>query len=141
MASNSHQRSPLLFLQYSLSLIKTDLRYCDFESRLWQGALDTTLCDKVCHWLVTGRWFFSGTLGSSTNKTEHHDIAEISLKVTLNTITSSSSCRARFQMHWDSKVLLNYPLNRGYSLERPLFHLQKGWPYMIAIYCTRKQWI
>jgi len=23
------------------------------------GVLDTTLCDKVCQWLATGRWFFS----------------------------------------------------------------------------------
>ena len=23
----------------------------------WRGVLDTTLCDKVCQWLVAGRWF------------------------------------------------------------------------------------
>ena len=27
---------------------------CEFESHSWQGVLDTTLCDKVCQWLVTG---------------------------------------------------------------------------------------
>jgi hypothetical protein len=33
------------------------------------------------------RWWFSpGTLGSSTNKTNYRDIAEILLKVVLNTI-------------------------------------------------------
>ena len=31
---------------------------CDFESRSWRGVLDTTLCDKVCQWLVTC-WCFS----------------------------------------------------------------------------------
>jgi hypothetical protein len=36
-----------------------------------KGVLDTTLCDKV----------------SSTNKTDHHDITEILLKVALNTMT------------------------------------------------------
>jgi len=36
---------------------------------------------------VTGLWFFPGTLVSSTNKTNCHDIAEILLKVALNTIT------------------------------------------------------
>ena len=36
---------------------------------------------------VTGRWFSMGTLVSSTNKTDRHDIAEIVLKVELNTIT------------------------------------------------------
>ena len=33
------------------------------------------------------RWFSSRTPVSSTNKTDCHDIAEILLKVTLNTIT------------------------------------------------------
>ena len=35
---------------------------------------------------VTGRWFSSGTLVSSTYKTDCHDVAEILLKVALNTI-------------------------------------------------------
>ena len=47
----------------------------------------TTLCDKVCQWLVTGQWCSLGTTVSSTNKTDCHDIAEILLKVALNTIT------------------------------------------------------
>jgi hypothetical protein len=34
---------------------------------------------------VAGQWFSPGTLVSSTNKTDHHDITEILLKVTLNT--------------------------------------------------------
>jgi hypothetical protein len=33
-----------------------------------------------------GRWFSSGTSASSTTKTGRHDIAEILLKVALNTI-------------------------------------------------------
>ena len=37
-------------------------------------------------WLVTGRWFSPGTPVSSTNNTDHHDVTEILLKVTLNTI-------------------------------------------------------
>ena len=35
----------------------------DFESHSWRGVLDTTLCDKVCQWLATGRWFSTGTAG------------------------------------------------------------------------------
>ena len=50
-------------------------------------ALDKTLCEKVCHWLPAVRWFYPGTPVSSTNKTDLHDIAEILLKVALNTIT------------------------------------------------------
>ena len=47
--------------------------------------------NKVCKWLATGLWFSPGTPVSSTNKTGHHDIAEILLKVTLNTITQPTS--------------------------------------------------
>jgi hypothetical protein len=46
----------------------------------------TKLCDQVCLWLATGRWFSRDFPVSSTNKTDHHDIAEILLKVALNTI-------------------------------------------------------
>ena len=41
--------------------------------------------------LLTGRWFSPGTPVSSTNKTDHHDIAEILLNVALNTITITIS--------------------------------------------------
>ena len=50
----------------------------------------TTLCDKVCQWLATGRWFSLGPLVSSTNKTDCHDITEILLKVVLNTIKQTN---------------------------------------------------
>ena len=39
---------------------------------------NTTLCDKVCQWLATGRWFSPCTPVSSTNKTDSDGIAEIS---------------------------------------------------------------
>jgi hypothetical protein len=32
------------------------------------------ICDKVCQFLATGRWFSPGTLLSSINKTDRHDI-------------------------------------------------------------------
>ena len=48
-----------------------------------RGILDTTLCDKVCQWLATGRWFSPGPPVSSTNKTDRHHITEILLKVAL----------------------------------------------------------
>ena len=59
---------------------------CELQSRLWRGVLDTTLYDKVCHWLATGRWFSPGTPVTSTNRTDGHDISEILLKVALSTI-------------------------------------------------------
>ena len=53
---------------------------------------------KVCQWLATDRWISKGTLVSSTNKTDRHDIAEILLKVSLNTIIQLS------QLHfWNYK--------------------------------------
>jgi hypothetical protein len=42
--------------------------------------------DKVYQLLVHGRWFSPGTPASSTTKTGCHDIADILLKVALNTI-------------------------------------------------------
>ena len=40
----------------------------------------------VSDFLETGQWFSPGPPVSSTNKTDCHDIAEILLKVTLNTM-------------------------------------------------------
>ena len=66
---------------------------CTSPLTLWvripvrRGLLNTTLCDRVCQWLATDRWFSQGPPVSITNKTDRHDIAEILLKVALNTIT------------------------------------------------------
>ena len=62
---------------------------CEFESRSWRGVFDTTLCDKVCLLFVIESWCSPGTLVSSTNKTDRHNIPELLLKVALNTITIS----------------------------------------------------
>ena len=62
------------------------LTLCEFASHLWRGVLDTTLCDKVCQWLMTGCGFSPSTPVSSTNESDRHDITEILLKVALNTI-------------------------------------------------------
>jgi hypothetical protein len=45
--------------------------------------------DKVYQLLAYGRWFSPGTPASSTTKTGRHDIAEILLKVALNTKSQS----------------------------------------------------
>jgi hypothetical protein len=42
---------------------------------------------SIQHYVIcVSRWFSPGTPVSSTNKTDHHDIAKILLKVELNTI-------------------------------------------------------
>ena len=58
--------------------------------RISISARCTTLCDKVCQWLATGRWFSPGPSVSSINKTDCHDIAEILLKVAVNTIKQTN---------------------------------------------------
>jgi hypothetical protein len=45
--------------------------------------------DKVYQLFAHGRWFSLVTPASSTTKTGHHDIAEILLKVPLNTKNQS----------------------------------------------------
>jgi hypothetical protein len=59
----------------------------DIINPLQAGLLNTTLCDKVYPWSAAGWWFSLGTPVSYTNKTDRHVIAEILLKVVLNTIT------------------------------------------------------
>jgi hypothetical protein len=52
------------------------LMHCEFEPRSWRGVLNTTLCDKICQWLATGRWFSPSAPVSSIKKTDRHDIAK-----------------------------------------------------------------
>ena len=49
-----------------------------------------TLCNKVCQWLATGRWFFLDPPVFSTNRTDRHDITGKLLKVALNTINQTN---------------------------------------------------
>ena len=58
----------------------------------------TTLCDKVCQWFATGRWFYPGSPVFSTNKNYCHNIAEILLKVALNIIKPNKPNRVRVVM-------------------------------------------
>ena len=44
-----------------------------------RGVHGTTLCELVCQWLAAGGWFSPGSLVSSINKTDCHDIIEILL--------------------------------------------------------------
>ena len=59
---------------------------------------------KVCLWLATDRWFSPGTPVSSINKIDHHDIAEILLKVAFNTINQSNPVHYGNKWHSSSKV-------------------------------------
>ena len=59
----------------------------------------TTLCDTVCQWIATDRWFSSGPLVSSTNKADRHDIADILLKQALNTIKPTKKRKLYGRQH------------------------------------------
>ena len=69
---------------------------------LLRGVLDTTLCDKgQC--LATGQWFSRGTPVSSTNKTEHHDIAEILLNEAKQSLTRTTTIsKQKIKMWWST---------------------------------------
>jgi hypothetical protein len=66
--------------------------YCRWRSNYQEGRVGIPGCtrlgsanDKVYQLLAHGRWFFPGIPTSSTTKAGRHDIAEILLKVALNT--------------------------------------------------------
>ena len=71
-----------------------------------RGVLDTTLCNKVCQWLATGRRF---SPVSSTNKTDRNDIAEILLEVAFNTTTLILTLTLRFMS------LLHFTIGLGFA--------------------------
>jgi hypothetical protein len=71
-----------------------------------RGVLDTTLCEKVCQCVSAGMLFSPGTPFSCTNKTDRHDIAEILLKVALNTTTLISIGQYNFIFHSNIHLLL-----------------------------------
>jgi hypothetical protein len=77
--------------------------------------LATKLCDKVCQWLARGQWF---SPVSSTNKTDHLDIAEILLKVALNTIILTPSF-IPINHFW---VYVRYILKLGYYWKDVMSH-------------------
>jgi hypothetical protein len=55
--------------------------------------------DKVYQLLAHGRWFSPGNPASSTTKTGRHDIAEILLKVGLNTKNSNQIGTRALKVH------------------------------------------
>jgi hypothetical protein len=69
-----------------------------------------TASDKVYQLLAHGRWFSPGTPASSTTKTGRHDIAEILLKVALNTIKSINQA-----------IVINYILKTKNNFFRYMF--------------------
>jgi hypothetical protein len=90
----------IMWVQYYFNDIVT-VRFCWWRKLLWvrisimRDVLDIILCDKVCQWLVTHRWFSPGTPVSYANKTDRYDIhvAEILSKVALNIEFDTHNCQ------------------------------------------------
>jgi hypothetical protein len=76
-----------MFLEFIaiINIISVSVR----ETWYFTGARCTALCDK-------GRWFSPGPPVSSTNKSDRHDIAEILIKVALNTTKQTNYKRRHY---------------------------------------------
>ena len=64
--------------------------------------------DKVYQLLAQGRWFSPGTLASSTSKTGGHDIAEILLKVVLNTKNQINQSYKQFKILFPCTIIIHH---------------------------------
>jgi hypothetical protein len=101
------------------------LEFCEFKPRSLGGVLDTTLCDQVCQWLATGRWFSPCTLLSSTNKTGRHNITEILLKVALNTIIQPKPTMLKYSINNDHEyITIGFVLKKVMKFVHSIIHLQ-----------------
>ena len=91
----------------------------------------TILCDKVCQWLATCRWFSPGAPVSSTNKTDRHDIAEILLKMALNTIKQTNK-QTNNQLLLNKRWLIVAHYKANFSFIHSISHIygkkDRGYP-------------
>ena len=74
-----------LFSQLNTGAVVVMIVWLDLQLPMQSVPITT----NVDQWLATGQWFSPGTPVFSTNKTDCHDIAEILLKVVLNTINQT----------------------------------------------------
>ena len=91
--------------------VRTPLRRCVLD----------IVCDKICQWLAAG-WWVSPV--SSTNKTDLHDIIELSLKVALNTVK-----------------LLKQPLIKLLNGSKKVHHNHSSHGIVIFYDISRAQWV
>ena len=100
------QKFPIFLKQYfTTTYVISVYHCCEFEFCSWRDASDTTLCDKVLQLLAAGRYF---SPVFPTNKTDHHDITEILLKVPLDAIILNNInwiCSVKLFRKTDSDIL------------------------------------
>jgi len=89
------------------SLHVSPIRLCKLQKRCSRLAAAS---DKVYQLLAHGRWFSPGTTASFTTKTGRHDIAEILLKVALNTKNQIKSNQNVVLFHFPNLFLLIFSI-------------------------------
>ena len=94
-------------------------------------ARSATVCDTVCQWLATGRWFSPSAPVSSTYKTDRHDITEIVLKVALNIIKQTNKNNIHYlfcRTHVINKLMTFLPQIRFSNRYAQLsFRIRQSW--------------
>ena len=85
----------------------------------------TAASDKVYQLLAHGRWFSPGTPASSTTKSGHHDIAEIFLKVVLNTKNQKNQSYLL-----SAPILYHYVINIGAVVVMTIWQLDLQLPML-----------
>jgi hypothetical protein len=98
--------------RYGWNIAKVGIKYQSIRARC------TTLGDKVCQWLATYRRFSPGTLVSSTNKTDRHDITEMLLEMALSTIKKQTMWFFFFNENCTT-CIESIKGHAGYSMMRP----------------------
>jgi hypothetical protein len=94
-----HSWHPIKSLTYDYCCTGEVIKYQNNMFCLFHGVFDTTLCDKVSHWL--------GIPVSSINKTDRHGIAEILLKVALNVLVYIYTKVKTYERIYSNTILRN----------------------------------
>ena len=100
--------------------------------RISIGARCTTLCDKICYWLATGRWFSPGS--PPIKLTAMHDIIEILLKVALNTIKPNQTKLIRLNFQYTVIISIAYVVSRNTTCTCLCCRVYKRTNYIISSY-------
>ena len=85
-----------LFRVRNIAPLRVRTRLCKLQKRVRSTR---NARDKAYQLLAHGRWFSPGIPASSTTKTGCHDIAEILMKVALNTINQIKSNQSIYQLN------------------------------------------
>jgi hypothetical protein len=93
--------------------------------------------DKVDQLLAHGRWFSPGTPASSTTKTGRHDIAEILLKVALNTKNQAKPKSDKITIHQSYTLGSRYiQLRYQYLFHGPVVHFLHYCDFRVKKRCS-----